>query len=221
MSQNQPLYLVPPADPMIKSWEPKFLQLEKGNLDLIFTVNPNIVNDNEVAYIQQMVIALQHYPHLIEKMLFAVSLRFRLVDDVEVELSEDAWKTDPQVYRWFHQMYNLPLIVFFIKDHDARFYTLMGDVLAKGGLDYEMDDNGNAIGVSFNEEQMQTFAQRIYSSCWSFILYCHGIGFSPDRYVDALIADYGMPFSVADIRKECEEIIENGGAVRVVPIDRK
>ncbi|HTM94115.1 MAG TPA: hypothetical protein VL095_16960 [Flavisolibacter sp.] len=221
MNKNQPLYLVPPTDPMIKSWEPKFLQLEKGNLDLIFTVNPNIVNGNEVAYIQQMVIALQHYPHLIEKMLFAVSLRFRLVDDVEVELSEDAWKTDPQVYRWFHAMHQLPLIVFFIKDHDARFYTLFGDYLSAGGLDYEMDANGNAVGIRLNEEQIQTFAQRIYASCKTFWLYCYGTGFNCDTYIDALIADYDMPFSVAEISKECEDEIEKGAAVRVVPIDNK
>jgi hypothetical protein len=221
MNKNQPLYLVPATDPMIKSWEPAFLQLEKGNLDLAFNVNPTAVSGDEVASIQQMVIALQHYPHLIEKMLFAIVIHFRLVDDVEIQLSEDEWKTNPQVYRWFQQMHQLPLMIFFIKDHDARFYTLMGDVFAEGGLDYQMDADGNAIGVAFNEEQMQTFAQRIYWSCYSFMLYCHGTGFNPDRYVDALIADYDMPFSVADIRKECEANIEKGAAARVVLIDKK
>jgi hypothetical protein len=221
MTKNQPLYLVPSTDPMIKSWEPAFLQFEKGNQDLAFDINCEFVDTNEVAAIQQMVIALQHYPHLIEKMLFAVVFRFRLVDGVEIWLSEDEWKLNPQVYRWFHQLHQLPLILFFIKDDDARFYTLMGDVLAGGGLDYQLDADGNALGVAFSDEQIQTLARRIYSSCWSFILYCHGTGFNPDVYIDALIADYDMPFSVADIRKECEADIEKGTAVRVVPIERK
>jgi hypothetical protein len=41
-------------------------------------------------------------------------------------------------------------------------------------------------------------------------MYCHATGFNPDKYIDALLADYDMPFTSADVRKKYDEDIERG-----------
>lgn len=199
-----------PDDEIVQNWKQAFQQLSNSQDDVVFTVNPTIIAEGQVAFAQQMVIALQHYPHLIERMLFSLKFRFMLVDDVGVEISEDEWKMKPEVYNWFFQMSSLPVMVFFIRDNDARFYTLMGDVLSSGKFEYDTDPRSKNIGVKFNEAQLNLLANRLFNSARLFFMYCHGTGFDPYQYIDALLADFDMPFTAADVKKSYEEEIAIG-----------
>jgi hypothetical protein len=71
--------------------------------------------------------------------------------------------------------------------------------------------------VEFTNEQMQLIADRLFHSAWSLLMYCHATGFNPDTYIDALLADYDMPFTVADVRKQYDEDLEKGMQFRMVP----
>lgn len=217
MNKNEPLYLVPPGDDIVKNWKNAFQQLEQSQDVLVYTVNPTIVAQGQVAWNQQMVIALQHYPHLIERMIFSVKFKFMLVDDVPVELSEDEWKMKPEIYRWFHAMAALPVVVYFINDQDVRSYCIAGDIFASGNFKYTQDPRSNQLAIEFNEEQLQLIAHRLFNGAWAMLMYCHATGFNPDKYIDALLADYNMPFTAADVRKKYDEDIEKGIKFRVVP----
>lgn len=216
MNKEQPLFLIPPEDEIVKDWKPAFQKLEQSSDQLVFTVNPAIIAGKEVASFQQMLMALQHYPHLIERMIFSVNFKFMLVDDVPVEVSEDEWKMRPEVYLWFHEMLNLPISMFFIADGDARSYCLFGDVLALGNFKQEQDAGGQT-GLEFSMEQMQLMADRLINGSWALLMYCHATGFNPDKYIDALLADYDMPFTAADVRSKYEKDIEGGIKFRMVP----
>lgn len=216
MNKNQPLFLVPPGHEIVNNWKANFQQLEQSNDELVFTVNPTIVDSGQVAWIQQMIIALQHYPHLIERMVFAVKFKFMLVDDVAVELSEDEWKMMPEVYRWFHAVSASPMAVYFINDPDARAYCLMGDILAGNNYKTHHDPNSKQTGIEFDMEQLQLIADRLFNSAWAFLMYCHATGFNPDNYINALLADFDMPFTAADVRKQYEEDVERGIQFRTV-----
>lgn len=210
MNKNAPLFLVPPGDEIIHNWKHNFQKLEQSQDDLVFTVNPTIVDGGQVAGLQQMIIALQHYPHLIERMVFSVKFKFMLVDDVAVELSEGEWKKRPEVYRWFYAVSQLPMTIYFINDPNARGYCLVGDLLASGNFTSHLDANSKQTGVEFSSEQYQLIADRLFHGAWSFFMYCHATGFDPGKYIDALLADFDMPFTAADVRKKYEEDLERG-----------
>lgn len=217
MSKNQPLYLVPPDSDIVQNWKRNFQKLEQSQDVLVFTVNPTIVDEGQVAWIQQMVLALQHHPHLIERMIFSVKFKFMLVDDVPVELTENEWKMKPEIYRWFYGMSTLPIMVYFINDQDARSYCLAGDIFASGNFTYQQEANSKQLAIQFTMEQLQVIADRLFHSAWALLMYCHATGFNPDTYIDALLADYNMPFTAADVRRQYDEDIEKGMHFRMVP----
>jgi hypothetical protein len=217
MKNDQPLFLIPSADPIVQAWQNNFQKLAQSHDQVVFTVNPAIVNDEEVAWIQQMVMALQHYPHLIERMIFSVKFKFMLVDDVPVELSEDEWKQKPEVCRWFYAMSSLPFVVYFIEDQDARNCCLMGDIMLSGKVASEPEADGKHAMIQFNEEQSHLLEDRLFHSAWSMFMYCHARNFAPDKYIDALLADYDMPFDAAKVRKKYEKDVEGGILFRMVP----
>lgn len=217
MSKKQPLYLVPPDSDIVQNWKRNFQKLEQSQDVLVFTVNPTIVDEGQVAWIQQMVLALQHHPHLIERMIFSVKFKFMLVDDVPVELTENEWKVKPEIYRWFYGMSTLPIMVYFINDQDARSYCLAGDIFASGNFTYQQDANSKQLAIQFTMEQLQVIADRLFHSAWALLMYCHATGFNPDTYIDALLADYNMPFTAADVRRQYDEDIEKGMHFRMLP----
>lgn len=217
MSKNQPLYLVPPDSDIVQNWKRNFQKLEQSQDVLVFTVNPTIVDEGQVAWIQQMVLALQHHPHLIERMIFSVKFKFMLVDDVPVELTENEWKMKPEIYRWFYGMSTLPIMVYFINDQDARSYCLAGDIFASGNFTYQQEANSKQLTIQFTMEQLQVIADRLFHSAWALLMYCHATGFNPDTYIDALLADYNMPFTAADVRRQYDEDIEKGMHFRMLP----
>lgn len=217
MNKQEPLFLIPPQDPIIQSWDDVFHKLEQSNDELVFTVNPTNADEGQVAFIQQMVMALQHRPHLIERMIFSVKFKFMLVDDVPVEVSEQEWKMRREVYSWFFEMSLLPVMIYFINDQDARGYCLFGDILASGDYNYQDEPGGHHKTIEFTEDQAQLIMDRLFHSAWAFLMYCHNTGFNPDKYIDALLADFNMPFTVAEVRKKYDEDIERGIQFRMVP----
>lgn len=210
MKKNRPLFLIPPKDAIVQNWKSAFQKLEQSQDTFVLTVNPTIIAEGEVAFFQQMIMALQHHPHLIERLVFSVDFRFMLVDDVPVEVSDDEWKRRREVYRWFFKMSSLPMAVYFIRDQDARGYCLFGDLLASGNFEHGDGTDGPNGSVGFTGEQMQLIANRLFHGAWAFLMYCHSTGFNPDPYIDALLADYDMPFTAADVRRKYEEDLERG-----------
>jgi hypothetical protein len=101
-------------------------------------------------------------------------------------------------------------MVYFISDQDARNYCLMGDLLVSGNFKSQPDSRSKHTGVEFDMEQLQLIADRLFHSAWALLMYCHATGFNPDKYIDALLADYDMPFTSADVRKKYDEDIERG-----------
>ena len=217
MKKNSPFFLVSPQHPIVQKWKSAFKTLEQSQDVLVFTVNPSIMGEGEVGYIQELIMALQHHPHLIERLIFSIKFRFQLVDDVPVEVSEKEWKRRKEVYSWFFKMSSLPLTVYFIADQDARGYCLFGDLLASGNFDRGDGTDGPEGSVGFTQEQMQLIANRLFHGAWALFMYCHNTGFNPDKYIDALLADYDMPFTAADVRQKYEEDAAKGIAFSMQP----
>ncbi len=133
-----------------------------------------------------------------------------LLDDIPVEISEAEWKRRPEVHSWFHSMSALPPVLYFINDSDACDYFLFGDMLASGHFCHCTGTVNRNVMTEFTEEQREVIANRVFHSSWCLLMYCHATGFNPDKYIDALLADYDMPFIAADVRKRYNEEIEKG-----------
>ncbi len=215
---NQPRYFVPANHPFVATWKPLFDQFSKPDIHTFtFTVNPEIIDTQDVASVQQLGFAIQHQHHLIEKFVFAVNFKFRQIADSELYYQEQDWKSDPRYYTWFHKLSTQPHLLFFIQDHDARFYFLIGDWVAKGKL--AIEENGSKPAkISLNKKQVEEMADRVFTCCRFFNLYCHGTGVNIQPYIESLIAEYNFDESNM-YQMLCEQYIEdiqNGIKLQIV-----
>ena len=78
-NQTKPFYLVPANKPFLRSFDALFTRLAEPEMHtLIMEVHTKLVDAGDVAGLQQVIMALQHQPHLIEKMIFALDLQLLL-----------------------------------------------------------------------------------------------------------------------------------------------
>ncbi len=198
-SSELPLYMIQPGHPVIEEWRPWFERFERDQIDMVFLAEPSDIQNNSVEKIHQMAMALQHFPQLIEKMVFNVTFDFNLVEGIDVARSDD-WKRDPAIRQWLFKMAEGTMLIFLVKDSTSRFFMLADDILS----------NVKVGAVGFDNEQQQVIMNRVFTACYSFFMYCHNTGFHPDGYIDGLLAEHDMPFTLEVIKNKYLEDVKNG-----------
>jgi hypothetical protein len=208
-----PVYLTPPGDKRIETHRDLLgMWANSANKTFHLTVAVDVVKLGQVSMIQEIIMALQHYPKLIEKTIFAIDIVF--IDELKIEITPDRWKGISEPMKWFAKMNSLPCAMFFLSDHDARAYALMGDLVAGNKLPVEM--RGNDQQVRIQGEMLQEIVNRLFNACWFFMLYCHNTGFDPTSYIQAIIADFDLPFTYEDVLKKYNEDIKIGIHIRTI-----
>jgi len=210
-----PIYLVAPDDETVDGFASTYGMLaHKANNKLSISVPTEVVKQGENVMVQEIVMALQHFPHLMEKMLFSIDFTF--VNEFGGELGEDDWKGIEQPVRWFNGMSSLPCTYFFLADRDARHYFLMGDLVFDGKV--KPTEDGEMVGLE--GEALDMLANRVFNVGCFFMLYCHNTGIDPTPHVQRMLDEMQLPISVDDIRKEFETSIANGIELRVQKVKK-
>jgi len=216
-NQPKPFYLVPANEPFLKKYDPLFLRFAEPEMHTLnLDVFTKLVEAGDVAGMQQIIIALQHQPHLIEKMIFALNLKFTEIEDSKLYVPAEIWKVDPLYLQWFRRLADSPVMMFFLHDEDARFYTLAGDILAENQLETKEGDLNGTQMVALEGEHLEMVMERLFNSCWWMLIYCHGSGFNPEPYIQGLLADLDLPLTFDEVYEAYQKDIEKGLSFRTV-----
>ncbi|MEI6816494.1 MAG: hypothetical protein WCL14_07775 [Bacteroidota bacterium] len=214
---GRPKYFLLPGDKVIY----KNMDFLKKYCNLM-THTPNIhvlvaaVEAEEQSSFQEIVLALQHFPLLIEKSLFAFEFIFEEIAGSTLILQEDDWKSSETFMKWFHKMSVLPFLLFFIHDRDARNYFIMGDLLAEGKITGEVDENNpKRRKLMLEGEILEEIANRIFFACEGLLIYCHNTGFDPQPYIEGVIAEFDFGLTYEMILEEYQKKIDANYHFRV------
>ena len=220
MPKNEkPVYLAPASEPFIKEYDEMFRRFaEKDKHTLVLTVHTDMVYGGEVGMLERIIMALQHQPHLIEKLLFCLDIKFTSIENSDIFIPESYWKRDAVYYRWFQKLASSPVMVFFINDEDARFYALAGDLLADNLLQVEPGDIKSKGIVCLEGDELMEVLNRLFTSCLMMLIYCHGSGFNPEPYIQSLIADLGLPLTYEEVYEKYTADIEKGIIFKAISV---
>ena len=213
---NEPIFFVAPDDEIIENWEETFELLSKEeNNTLVIDIQPELVENLDVITVQEFVMVLQHYPELIDKFIFSLKLNFPEITGSELYLPEEHWKNDPKYYRWFHKMNSFGVMLFFLHDSESRFFFIAGDLLADEKLKFESTPGSKKAFIDIQGENMQIVCDRVFTSCWLFMIYCHALNFDPKFAIESMISDFGLPISYDDVNNKYLQDIKTGFYLRL------
>jgi hypothetical protein len=210
LSKTSPRYLISAKNPMLKEYSDVMKMLsrpDKHTLRIDFP--PQLIDDMNASQVNELVLVIQHHPHLIEKYLFGFELYFPEVADSELYLGEEVWGSEPKYLQWFQKISECPVALFFIHDTNMRNFFLMGDLIAHGKVQVNVNPDGKGRLEMYGDE-MQIVCGRLFNACWLFHIYCHGTGFNPKDAIESVLADLDTPVTYDMVREEYESHIKKG-----------
>jgi hypothetical protein len=112
---------------------------------LVLSTDPEVVESLDADILIEIIAVAEHFPVVLNKLLFGIEVSFRQTAGSEVYLSDQEWKASKIHYRWFRQICeSLPFAFFFLQDYEARFYSMTGDFLYEGNVDVR-EEKGRAV----------------------------------------------------------------------------
>jgi hypothetical protein len=208
-ASKKPVYFMEPTDETVKGFKKQFGAIAASEVKtVVISVDVDVIEQGNNVMICELLAGLQHYPRLIEKLIFAI--RIDIVDHDGLVLPEDQWKGLPPPMSWYHKLGSMPFALFFFEDHDARAYILMGDLFA--GNRFE----GDGERVTIQGELLQEVTNRLFGACYFFMIFCHNTGFEPRPYIEAILADFDLPITYEQVKERFEEDLVKGIHLRMV-----
>lgn len=201
---KMPNYFLPPDYEKVLKLAEECYQLGYSQTHtLTITATKDVVEERNVYFIQEFIMCLQHYPNLIKKLAFSISID--ILDQFGEPMNEDQWKGHKLPIMWYHQMATLPVTIFFLSDSDARGYVLMGDLLEKKKDTIDGDEY-----IKFEGEEVDVLCNRLFDACWMFMAFCHNTGFDPENEIKALLADFDLPVTYERIKEHFDKDVVKG-----------
>lgn len=190
LNMEKRLYFLPADDPAVGAWKENLELFSAHAEDKFLLKIPSEAVEMQAIYnVQEMFLALQHYPQYIEKFLFGFQFQFMEVDNSSLFYPEKYWKSENKYRTWLFRLAEFMPVFFFIKDHDARLFALMGDWLAEGLTDI----NPQTGVLRIEGEMVQKLRTRLGNICKVFYFYCHGSGFDAKDAIESVLFEYDFP----------------------------
>ncbi len=206
-TQAKPFYLLDPNSPLIDAHRPSIeVTVTSPVRKLAFSVAPEVIELRDITGPQEIILALQHFPQHIEKMLGTLHFDFEMKEGSELFIPEADWKKKPRYLRWFRAMSTLEVMPFFVQDKDVRLYMLAGDYLAGGRMHVtKRETGGGRFKYELKGRTIPEFCKRLFNFCNQFMMYCHGTGFDPKEPIIEMLADYTLPVHYIDVLKQYQK----------------
>ncbi len=208
-ASKKPIYFIEPTNETVKGFKKEYGAIAASGVHtVVINVDQEVVEKGDNTMISELLAGLQHYPKMIEKMIFAIKIE--IVDYDGIILPEDQWKGFPAPMNWYHKLGSMPFALFFLEDHDARAYVLMGDLFA----DNRFEGDGERIEIK--GELLQEVTSRLFYTCYFFMVFCHNTGFEPRAYIEAILADFDFPLTYEQVKEKFDEDVPKGIYMRMV-----
>jgi len=194
---------------LMKRYKGVFETMEEAKgKNLVIRIPPELADSKENMMWGEMIGVAEHNRKWIELLLFGVEFMFIKIKDSDLAYSEGEWQSDKKIQKWLSCLSDgIPFSFFFLSKWEARLLTVVGDMVSKGD-DIITPRDENRVNFSFNREEQKIIDSRVGVGCQVFMHYCNGTGFDPKQAVEAVLAEFKVPFEYDRVLKEYEKDVE-------------
>lgn len=215
-------YFYPKSSERFKEAEqrhiPMFKTLSENkdkSLDII--VDPDIIEGKVTMMLNEIILIAEHNKERIECLLFSIKFWFSRIKGSELYFQEGEWQSDKEIQRWLRKNgESLPFTLFFLSDWEARFFSVIGDLIADKKVSIGKRDEMHVI-FSVEHDGQNIIDQRTGQACQLFMHYCNETGFEPKQAIEAVLAEFQTCFGYDKVKEQFDKDIKDGVEFLVKP----
>ncbi len=201
--KKRPFYIISPEDPRIKAAKQNYGagMGTEGIPQITFNTSVKDVRNLNANGIVEQLALLQHFPALLEKLVFTCYANVVKEDGTILKIEE--LRGDPLAMEWYSKFRALKCSMFFFESRDVRAYIQIGDMKFE-----KADIQPDRVGLT--GDNLQEVCQRLYDACHFFMVFCHNTGFDPIPYIDSILAESGLPIPLEEVIADFNEDLASG-----------
>ncbi len=212
---KKPFYLLSPDDIKVAEFKTNYgLLAHSTSKFLNISISEDVLGSLNTGHIEHLIICLQHFPKLIEKMAFSLDILF---EDAEgITLPKETWLGHEPYIQFLSVLDRLPCAVFFFSDRDVRTYILMGSLIREIN-DKKFENNT----ILFEGGNLEALCNRVYTACWFMLVFCYNTGFDPKEIIETFLDELELePITYEMVKKIFDEDLIKGIHIKAIPITR-
>ena len=197
--------------PVVDYWKSIFTSLESNPQSrLKITVRPSDIARKAPALIQQLLLALQHSPHIIDQLITGIRIDFAKEETGDEYYSIEEWEK-PIFGKWFLHLAKLfPGTVYFFSEPLARHLSLAGNsILYKSKQLPQLINKENNADVLYMEGVRQVMSKRLFTASCFFGKFCYCCGKDPDAYIQSMIEEHNPGFALQEVKDAYMYLVRN------------
>lgn len=213
-------YLIPKQHPdfasLMEKYQIFFKAIEDtGGKKIAINIPADVVEAKSNSMWGEMIALAEHSSKWIQLLMFGIELRFYKDQSEKISYKNGEWQADTNIQRWLRNLGEaLPFSFFFLNQWEARLYTVIGDLIKEPDRMEKIVDEDYAT-FQFDKEQQNTIDYRVGIGCQLFMHYCNGTGYDPKPVIEAILAEFQIPFEYDVILKQFEKDIRENAQYRV------
>jgi len=211
-------YLIPKTDPefenLMKKCKPLFEKCKAHDLKkLSITVAPDVIETQQTWMLNEIILMAEHNREWIELFLFTINFKIQQIKDSKLYYGVEDYLTIEKIALWMKKLgESLPFTLFFLREWEARFATIAGDIMINKTPEIVKEDGRGMFNIS-KEEQNQ-INKRLGEACTLFMHYCHGTGFDPQQAIEAMLAEFNAAFDYSKVEEVFNKQLKEGNIPR-------
>ena len=197
--------------PVVDYWKSIFASLESNPQSrLKITVRPSDITRKAPALIQQLLVALQHSPHIIDQLIKGIRIDFAKEETGNNYYTIEEWEK-PIFGKWFLHLAKLfPGTVYFFSEPLARHLSLAGNsVLYNTQSIMQMTGKENKTDVLNLEGVQQVISKRLFTASCFFGKFCYCCGKNSDEHIQSMIEEYHPQFTLQEVKDAYMYLVRN------------
>jgi len=197
--------------PVVDYWKSIFVSLESNPQSrLKITVRPSDITRKAPALIQQLLLALQHSPHIIDQLIKGIRIDFAKEETGNEYYTIEEWEK-PIFGKWFLHLAKLfPGTVYFFSEPLARHLSLSGNsILYNRQSMLQSGETGNNANSLYAEGVQQVISKRLFTASCFFGKFCYCCGKNPNDYIQQMIEEYSPGFTLQEVKDAYMYLVRN------------
>jgi hypothetical protein len=169
---------------------------KEPNKPVVITITPEVIISLDNSKWGAFLALSQHKKEWLEALLFNCHFEFYKDAERTESYKEGEWQRNPDIQSWLRNLgMTVPFSMYFLRQWEQRFMSVVGTMLSSDKTTISETDRENIAQFTFTPEHQRQIDKRVGEGSQMFLHFCEGTGINPKPAVEAVLAEFQVPFT--------------------------
>ncbi|MBI5216284.1 MAG: hypothetical protein HY960_11075 [Ignavibacteriae bacterium] len=209
-------YIFPSTHPRFQEYLTRFrpafdVITQQKNSVVELRITPEVIISLDNSKWSSLIALSQHKREWLEALMLNCQFTFHKDAELTQPYKEGEWQRNPDIQSWLRNLgMTVPFSMYFLRTPEQRFISVVGAMLSSDKTIITETDQENVAQFQFTPEQLRQLDRRVGEGSVLFLHFCNGTGVNPKPAIEALLAEFQVPFNYDIVYEQFQKDLKVG-----------